>query len=471
MKEFDVVVIGGGPAGYVAAIRSAQLGLSTAIVDEYIGKGGKPALGGTCLNAGCIPSKALLDSSEHYHRIQHKYASHGIKTAKVTLDIPAMIKRKDEIVTSLTKGVAGLMKKNKVTWLQGHGHLELGMKVVVTPQKGKPETVQAKNIIIATGSVPRTLPNVEVDQDRIVDSTGALEFQEVPKKLGVIGAGVIGLELGSVWNRLGAEVVVLEAMDDFLAMTDAQIAKEALKEFRKQGLDIHMGTRVNSAEADKKGVLLKYEDAKGQYEQRVDKLIIAVGRKPHTEGLNATEVDLYIDESGYIHVDEFCTTNIPNIYAIGDVVRGPMLAHKGSEEGMMVAERIAGQQSEVNHDTIPWVIYTWPEIAWVGKTESDLKQAGREFKSGTFPMRASGRALAMDETTGLVKVIADAKTDEILGVHIFGAAASEMIAEAVVAMEYQASAEDLASIVHAHPTMSEAVHEAALNVSGRALHI
>ena len=471
MKEFDVVVIGGGPAGYVAAIRSAQLGLSTAIVDEYIGKGGKPALGGTCLNAGCIPSKALLDSSEHYHRIQHKYASHGIKTAKVTLDIPAMIKRKDEIVISLTKGVAGLMKKNKVTWLQGHGHLELGMKVVVTPQKGKPETVQAKNIIIATGSVPRTLPNVEVDQDRIVDSTGALEFQEVPKKLGVIGAGVIGLELGSVWNRLGAEVVVLEAMDDFLAMTDAQIAKEALKEFRKQGLDIHMGTRVNSAEADKKGVLLKYEDAKGQYEQRVDKLIIAVGRKPHTEGLNATEVDLYIDESGYIHVDEFCTTNIPNIYAIGDVVRGPMLAHKGSEEGMMVAERIAGQQSEVNHDTIPWVIYTWPEIAWVGKTESDLKQAGREFKSGTFPMRASGRALAMDETTGLVKVIADAKTDEILGVHIFGAAASEMIAEAVVAMEYQASAEDLASIVHAHPTMSEAVHEAALNVSGRALHI
>lgn len=471
MKEFDVVVIGGGPAGYVAAIRSAQLGLTTAIVDGYVGKGGNPALGGTCLNAGCIPSKALLDSSEHYHRIRHKYAGHGIKTAKVTLDIPAMIQRKDEIVTSLTRGVAGLMKKNKVTWLQGHGRLEPGMVVCVTPHKGKEERVKAKNIILATGSVPRTLPNIEIDQERIVDSTGALDFQEVPQKLGVIGAGVIGLELGSVWNRLGAEVVVLEAMDDFLAMTDAQLAKEALKEFRKQGLDIHLGTRVNSAKADAKGVVLQYENGQGKTEQRVDKLIISVGRKPHTEGLNATEVDLYIDESGYIHVDEFCATNIPNIYAIGDVVRGPMLAHKGSEEGVMVAERIAGQQSQVNHDTIPWVIYTWPEIAWVGKTESDLKQAGREFKSGAFPMRASGRALAMDETTGLVKVIADAKTDEILGVHIFGAAASEMIAEAVVAMEYQASAEDLASIVHAHPTMSEAVHEAALNVSGRALHI
>lgn len=471
MKEFDVIVIGGGPAGYVAAIRSAQLGMNTAIVDQYIGKDGKPALGGTCLNAGCIPSKALLDSSEHYDRVMHKFAGHGIRTTGVELDVPTMIGRKDKIVSTLTKGVAGLMKKNQITWLQGHGRLELGMKVAVTAHSGEKTMYEAKNIILATGSTPRLLPNIQVDQKRIVDSTGALDFQEVPQKLGVIGAGVIGLELGSVWSRLGAEVTVLEAMDDFLSMTDAQIATEALKEFRRQGLDIHLGTRVQQAEASADRVLLKYEDSKGLHELSVDKLIVAVGRKPHTEGLNSTEVDLLIDESGYIHVNEFCATNIPGIYAIGDVVRGPMLAHKGSEEGVMVAERIAGMKSRVNHATIPWVIYTWPEIAWVGQTEGYLRQAGRDCRSGTFPMRASGRALAMDETTGLVKVIADAKTDEILGVHIFGAAASELIAEAVVAMEYQASAEDLACIVHAHPTMSESVHEAALGVSGRAIHI
>ncbi len=471
MQEFDVIVIGGGPAGYVAAIRSAQLGMKTAIVDEYIGKDNQPALGGTCLNAGCIPSKALLDSSEHYDRVLHKFAGHGIRAKEVDLDVPAMISRKDKIVSTLTRGVAGLMKKNKVTWLQGHGRLELGMKVAVKPHKGKAEVYQAKHIILATGSTPRMLPNIQVDQERIVDSTGALEFQEVPKKLGVIGAGVIGLELGSVWSRLGAEVIVLEAMDDFLAMTDSQIAKEALKEFKRQGLDIHLGTRVKHAEATKEGVALEYEDGEGSHKLTVDKLIVAVGRKPHTEGLNATEIDLLIDESGYIHVDEFCATNIPGIYAIGDVVRGPMLAHKGSEEGVMVAERIAGMKSRVNHDTIPWVIYTWPEIAWVGQTEDSVRQAGRECKSGTFPMRACGRALAMDETTGMVKVIADAHTDEILGVHIFGAAASELIAETVVAMEYQASSEDLACIVHAHPTMSEAVHEAALGVHGRSLHI
>lgn len=471
MQEFDVIVIGGGPAGYVAAIRSAQLGMKTALVDEYLGKDNKPALGGTCLNAGCIPSKALLDSSEHYDRVMHKFAGHGIRAKEVELDVPAMITRKDKIVRTLTQGVAGLMKKNKVTWLQGHGRLEPGMKVAVKSHEGDSTLYQAQNIILATGSTPRMLPNIQVDQDRIVDSTGALEFQEVPQKLGVIGAGVIGLELGSVWSRLGAEVIVLEAMDDFLSMTDSQIAKEALKEFKRQGLDIHLGTRVKKAKAGKKGVALEYEDSEGSHKLQVDKLIVAVGRKPHTEGLNSTEVDLLIDESGYIHVDEFCATNIPGIYAIGDVVRGPMLAHKGSEEGVMVAERIAGMKSRINHDTIPWVIYTWPEIAWVGQTEESVRQSGRESKSGTFPMRACGRALAMDETTGLVKVIADAHTDEILGVHIFGAAASELIAEAVVAMEYQASAEDLACIVHAHPTISEAMHEAALNVHGRAVHI
>lgn len=473
MKEFDVVVIGGGPAGYVAAIRCAQCGMSTALVDEYVGKDGQAALGGTCLNAGCIPSKALLDSSEHYDRVKNKYDSHGINVSDLALDVPTMIKRKDKIVSKLTKGVASLFKKNKITWLQGHGHLEVGLKVGVAPVdgKGEKEVVQAKHIIIATGSTPRSLPNVAIDQDRIVDSTGALEFQDVPKRLGVIGAGVIGLELGSVWSRLGSEVVVLEAMDEFLAMTDQEVAKAAYKEFKRQGLDIHLGTRVKSAKPGKDGVRLKYEDNDGAHDLKVDKLIVSVGRKPHTEGLNATEVDLFIDESGYIHVDEFCATNLPDVYAIGDVVRGPMLAHKGSEEGVMVAERIAGKKAEVNHDTIPWVIYTWPEIAWVGKTEAELKKEARAFKSGVFPMRASGRALAMEEPVGLTKVIADAETDVILGVHIFGASASELIAEAVVAMEYQASAEDLACIVHAHPTMSEAVHEAALGVHKRSIHI
>ncbi len=473
MKEFDVVVIGGGPAGYVAAIRAGQLGLKTALVDEYIGKSGKPSLGGTCLNAGCIPSKALLDSSEHYDRVKHKYAAHGIKAEGVDLDVGQMIARKDKIVTTLTQGVAGLLKKNKVKWLQGHGRLELGMHVTVQPNgdDAAAEKVKAKHIIVATGSVPRELSNVTIDHQRIVDSTDALNFDEVPKRLGVIGAGVIGLELGSVWSRLGAEVVVLEAMDDFLTMTDPEIAKAALKEFKRQGLDIRMGAMVKSVEEGSDGLTVNYADNDGTHAVEVDKLIVAVGRKPHTDQLNADEVALLIDESGYIHVDQYCRTNIPDIYAIGDVVRGPMLAHKGSEEGVMVAERIAGQVREVNHDTIPWVIYTWPEIAWVGKTENGCRQAGRKVKSGSFPLRASGRAVAMDETVGLVKVIADADSDEILGVHIFGAAASEMIAEAVVAMEYRASAEDLASIVHAHPTVSEAVHEAALDVHGQAIHI
>jgi len=473
MKKFDVVVIGAGPAGYVAAIRCAQLGMNTAVVDEYVWKNGQHHLGGTCLNAGCIPSKALLDSSEQYHRVMHKFSAHGIKAKEVELDVATMIKRKDKIVETLTSGISGLFKKNKITWLKGHGSLELGQKVKVTPVKqgGESEVVEAEHIIIATGSAPRMLPNIQADGDRIVDSTGALEFTEVPKRLGVIGAGVIGLELGSVWRRLGSEVIILEAMDQFLPVVDQQVAQEAMKDYKRQGLDIHLGARVKQAESTKRGVTISYEDKDGVHQSSVDKLVVAVGRKPHTDGLNATGVDLLLDESGYIHVDEYCGTNLPNIYAVGDVVRGPMLAHKGSEEGVMVAEFISGHKHKINYDTIPWVIYTWPEIAWVGKTERELKASAIEFRSGTFPMRACGRALAMEESTGMVKVIAHAKTDEILGVHIFGASASELIAEAVVAMEYKASAEDLACIVHAHPTMSEAVHEAALAVGGRALHI
>lgn len=473
MKDFDVVIIGGGPAGYVAAIRCAQLGLTTALVDERVGQEGKPALGGTCLNVGCIPSKALLDSSEHYYRAKHKLAAHGISVGDVQLDVPTMMARKDKIVANLTAGIAGLLKKNGVARFNGHGRLELGMKVSVEPsdEAGAKEVLQARNIIIATGSVPRLPPNLTLDGEHIVDSTGALSFTEIPKRLGVIGAGVIGLELGSVWSRLGAETVVLEAMDVFLPMTDRDIADSALKEFRRQGLDIQLGVRVKSAEVGASGVTVRYEDGKGSHEMEVDKLVVAVGRKPHTEGLNSTEVNLYIDESGYIHVNEYNGTNIPDIYAIGDVAPGPMLAHKGSEEGVMVAERIAGKKAHVNRDTIPWVIYTWPEIAWVGKTENTLQKEGRAFRSGSFPLRASGRALAMDEPAGMVKIIADADSDEILGVHLFGAFASELIAEAVVAMEYKASAEDLLCIVHAHPTISEALREAALSVHGRALHL
>ncbi len=470
-KKFDVVVIGAGPAGYVAAIRSAQLGMNTAIVDEMVNKAGDHVLGGTCINIGCIPSKALLDSSENYSRVLNKFGAHGIKTKDVSLDVEAMIARKDRIVSQWTSSIAALMKKNKVAWLKGHGRLLPGSKVeIVKEGSGQSEKVQAKNVIIATGSVPRTLPNVAIDQDNIVDSTGALEFTEVPGKIGVIGGGVIGLELGSVWRRLGSNVVVLEVMDTFLDMVDSQVAGEALKEFRSQGLNIKLNARVLGAKSTKKGVSVDYEDDKGKHSIHLDKLVVAIGRKPHTEGLNLNEVDVFVDESGYIHVDDYCSTNIPGIYAVGDVVRGPMLAHKGFEEGVMVAERIAGRKSSVNYDTIPWVIYTWPEIAWVGKTENELKAAARDFKSGVFPLRHNGRAMAMDEPTGLVKVIADAQSDEILGVHIFAANASEMIGEAVVAMEYRASADDLACIVHAHPSVSEAIHEAALAVDGRSWH-
>ncbi|MBN1441955.1 MAG: dihydrolipoyl dehydrogenase [Planctomycetes bacterium] len=473
METFDVVVIGAGPAGYVAAIRASQLGLRTACVDEWIGKDGESTLGGTCLNAGCIPSKALLDSSEHYYRLVHNIGAHGIKADNVRFDVKAMLERKDEIVRRLTRGVEGLFRKNNVTWFRGRGKLREGLKVEVEPrhEKHQKALLEARNIIIATGSVPRSLPMSPMDGRMIVDSSGALEFDEVPRRLGIVGAGVIGVELGSVWNRLGSDVVLLEATDEFLFFVDEEISKVALEEFSRQGLKIRLSARVLSAEARDGEVHVRYEDGDGKHDLAFDRLVVSVGRRPNTDGLDAEAVDLYIDESGFIKVDEGCRTSLPGIYAVGDVVRGPMVAHRGSEEGVMVAERIAGQKTTVNYGAIPWVIYTWPEIAWAGMTEKELREAGREYRAGRFPMRANGRAMAMEENTGLVKLLADAKTDELLGIHMFGPFASELIAEAVVALEYKASAEDIARTVHAHPTISEALHEAALAVDGRSLHM
>ncbi len=474
MKKFDVLVIGAGPAGYVAAIRSAQLGFVTACVDAWVGKDGKPSPGGTCLNAGCIPSKAWLESSEYYYEITHKLGAHGIRAGEVSLDVPTMANRKDKIVDSLTKGIGALFKKNKITFIPGKARLLPGLKVEVSPTTGSTEsteTIEATNIIIATGSVPRHIPNVLIDDQFIFDSSGALDFQSVPRKLVIIGAGVIGLELGSVWRRLGSDVVLLEAMDTFLAMADDQIAQESTKEFKRQGLDIRLGARVLSATPRDNAVVVQYQDESGNHAIECDRVIVAVGRKPMLNGLDAEKIGLELDERGYIHVDEYCATNLPNIFAIGDVVRGPMLAHKGSEEGVMVAERIAGEETRLNHDTIPWVVYTAPEIAWVGKTEKQLKASARKFKTGVFPLAASGRAKAMGVSSGLIKIIADAKTDRILGVHMIAPGASELIAEAVVAMEFAASAEDLSRIVHAHPSISEAIHEAALAVQGRPIHI
>jgi dihydrolipoamide dehydrogenase len=470
-NAFDIIVLGAGPAGYVAALRAAQLGMSVACVDRWLGKNGKPALGGTCLNVGCIPSKALLESSEHYHRIHNDYPDHGIVADKVTLDVPKLIARKDSIVHTLTSGILTLFQKNKVTFLPGKGRLLPNLRVEVTPVGGQSiEIIEAKNIIIATGSSPRELDSLPFNQETIVDSSGALEFDTVPERLGVIGAGVIGLELGSVWHRLGSQVVLLEAMDSFLPSADEQIADLAYKEMTRQGLEIRLNTRVISASPGKSGVKVTFEDPKGEHTLEFSKLVVAVGRRPNTQDLNVTEVGLLLDERGLVHVNEFCRTNLPNIYAVGDVVRGPMLAHKGSEEGIMVVERIAGQKTHVNYDSIPWVIYTNPEIAWVGKTERQLKSAARDYKIGTFPMSANGRARAMGNPVGMTKILADKRSDRILGVHLMTSMASEMIAEAVVAMEFGASAEDLQRTVHAHPSLSEAVHEAALAVDGRSLH-
>lgn len=474
MKKYDVVVIGAGPGGYVTAIRCAQLGLSTACVESWINDEGKPALGGTCLNVGCIPSKALLDSSHHFHHMKHDANDHGITINGVTMDVNKMVSRKANIVKTLTQGISGLFKKNKVEWLRGQAKLLSNSQVEISPQHethDEKTVVEASHIIIATGSVPTKIPPASVDDKLIVDSTGALKFNEVPRRLGVIGAGVIGLELGSVWNRLGSEVTVLEALPDFLSAVDRQVAKEAEKCLRGQGLDIRLGAKVTGTGSNNREVSVNYEDAEGKQQITVDKLIVAVGRTPNTAGLGAEECGLELDERGFIVADDHCKTNLENVYAIGDVVRGPMLAHKASEEGVAVAERIAGKAGHMNYETIPWVIYTWPEIAWVGKTEQQLKADGIEYRSGSFPFMATGRARAMGETNGFVKILADAKTDRILGVHIFGPNASELIAEAVVTMEFEGSSEDLARTIHAHPTLSEAMHEAALAVDNRTLHI
>lgn len=469
--KFDVVVIGAGPGGYVAAIKAAQLGLKTACIEKYQDKDNKVALGGTCLNVGCIPSKALLDSSWKYHEAQEGFAVHGITAKSVSIDVPAMIARKAQIVKNLTGGIAGLFKANGVTLLEGHGKLLAGKQVEVTGSDGSVTLVQAENVIIASGSKPIDIPPAPVDQEVIVDSTGALEFQSVPKKLGVIGAGVIGLELGSVWARLGAEVTVIEAQDKFLPSADEQIAKEALKTLTKQGLSIRLGARLTASEVKKKQVTVSFTDAEGEQQMTFDKLIVAVGRRPVTTDLLAADCEVTLDERGYIYVDDYCATSVPGVYAVGDVVRGPMLAHKASEEGIMVAERIAGHKAQMNYDLIPGVIYTHPEIAWVGKNEQQLKAEGVEINVGTFPFAASGRAMAANDTGGLVKVIADAKTDRVLGVHVIGPSAAELVQQGAIAMEFGTSAEDLGMMVFSHPTLSEALHEAALAVNGQAIHI
>lgn len=469
-EKFDVIVMGAGPGGYVAAIRCAQLGLKTACVEEWINKQGKPALGGTCLNVGCIPSKALLESSERYEEIAHHNADHGITVDNLKIDVSTMIGRKDKIVSQLTGGIEQLFKANGITWLQGRGKLLANKQVQVTSHDGASATYAADNVIIAVGSTPIELPIAKWLDTRIVDSAGALDWETVPAKLGVIGAGVIGLELGSVWRRLGAEVVVLEAMDDFLAAADRDVAKAAQTQFKKQGLDIRLSSKVSKVEAGENGITVTYNDPNGEQTLVVDRLIVAVGRKSNTAGAIAEDAGVQLDERGRVVVDSHLQTAVPGVYAIGDCVVGPMLAHKASEEGVVVAEQIVGQKPHINYDAIPWVIYTHPEIAWVGKTEAELKAAGIEYRVGSFPFAANGRAKAMDQADGLVKVVADANTDRILGVHIAGPLASELIGQAVIAIETECSAEDVSRMVFAHPTVSEAIHEAMLAVDGRALH-
>jgi dihydrolipoamide dehydrogenase len=471
-KSFDVIVIGGGPGGYIAAIRAAQLGLKTACIDDASTSDGKPALGGTCTNVGCIPSKALLQSSENYEHAGHQFAEHGIEVKGLSVDLARMLARKDKVVKQNNDGIIYLFKKNKVEFVHGRGSfVKAGGDGYEIRINGKAaDVLLAKHVIVATGSNPRALPGAEFDEKLILSNTGALAIPELPKRLGVIGAGVIGLEMGSVWRRLGAEVTILEALPEFLGAVDEQVAKEAAKVFAKQGLAIHTGVRITTVTA-KKTVSVDYTDSTGAAQNAVfDKLIVSIGRVPNTQGLDAAAVGLKIDERGMIAVDESCRTNLPNVWAIGDVVRGPMLAHKAEEEGVAVAERIAGRHGHVDFNTVPWVIYTSPEIAWVGKTEQQLKAAGVAYRAGTFPFMANGRARALGDTTGMVKMLADAKTDRILGVHIIGPMASELIAEAVVAMEFGASSEDIALICHAHPSLSEAMKEAALAVDKRALN-
>ena len=469
-KQFDVIVIGGGPGGYIAAIRAAQLGFTVACIDEWKNAAGGPAPGGTCTNVGCIPSKALLQSSEHFDHARQHFAEHGISTGEVTIDVARMLGRKDNVVKQNNEGILYLFKKNKVAFFHGRGSFVAAKDGGYEIQVGE-ELLAAKHVILATGSVARELPGAAFDEDMILSNDGALRIGAVPKSLGVIGSGVIGLEMGSVWRRLGAEVTVLEGLPTFLGAVDESVAKEALKLFKKQGLKIELGVKIGGVKSGKNGVSVAYTDAKGEAQTlAVDKLIISIGRVANTSGLNGAAVGLKLDERGAIEVDADCKTNLPNVWAVGDVVRGPMLAHKAEEEGVAVAERIAGQHGHVNFNTIPWVIYTSPEIAWVGRTEQQLKADGVAYKAGQFPFLANGRARALGDTSGFVKFLADAKTDEILGVHIIGPSASELIAEAVVAMEFKASAEDIARICHAHPSLSEATKEAALAVDKRTLN-
>ncbi len=468
-EHFDVIVIGGGPAGYPAALRAAQNGLSVACIDGWKNTDGQYAFGGTCLNAGCIPSKALLESSELYHRAQVEFAEHGIAVSGVAMDVAKMQARKAGIVKASTQGILGLFKAAKVTALQGHGRLLSGKRVEYTAADGSVRVLSASSVILASGSTPMPLRTAPFDCVQIVDSWGALEFTEVPKRLGVIGAGVIGLELGSVWRRLGAEVTVLEAMDAFLPMADEAVSKESLKQFKKQGLDIRLGAKVSGATPGSTGVAVTYEDATGSHQIEFDRVVVAIGRRPHTEGLFAEDVGITLDTRGFIVVDEHCRTAIEGVYAVGDCVRGPMLAHKGKEEGVMVADLAAGRWGHVNYATIPSVIYTAPEMAWVGLTEAQVKASGRAYKVGSFPFLASGRARAMEAANGFVKVIAAVDDDSLLGVHIIGPMAGELIAEAVLALEYSATAEDLQRTIHAHPTLSEALHEAALAADKRAI--
>ena len=468
--QFDVVVIGAGPAGYHAAIRAAQLGLKTACIDAALGKDGKPALGGTCLRVGCIPSKALLDSSRQFWNMGHLFDQHGISFDKPAIDVKKMVARKDGIVKQFTGGIAALFKANKVTPYYGFGTLHPGKVVKVKQHDGSEVELAGKHVILAAGSDSIELPFAKFDGERIVDNVGALDFTEVPKRLGVIGAGVIGLELGSVWKRLGAEVTILEALPDFLAAADAEVAKVAAREFKKQGLDIRLGAKVSKADIKKDGVHLTYTDGKGEQSLVVDRLLVSVGRRAATKGLLADGTGVKLDQRGMVEVDDHCFTGVDGIWAVGDCVRGPMLAHKGFEEGIAVAELIAGLPGHVNLDTIPWVIYTEPEIAWVGKTEQQLKAEGIPYKAGSFPFAAVGRAVAMAEPAGFVKVLAHEETDRILGMHLVGVNVSELVHEGVLAMEFHGSAEDLARICHAHPTLSEAIHDAAMAVDKRAIH-
>jgi len=469
--EFDVVVIGAGPGGYVAAIRCAQLGLKTACIDEWVNDSGEASPGGTCLNVGCIPSKAMIESSELYEKAQHDYAAHGISIKDIQLDLKTLLARKNKVVSELTSGIAALLMANKITFLHGRGVLQADKKVNVTLKNGDVQSLTAQNVIIATGSSPTEMKIAPFDNKTIVDSTGALAFEHVPKRLGVIGAGVIALELGSVWRRLGSEVTLFKSRDNFLPMADESVGPEALRQFRKQGMAFCMGVKITVCTVENGEVNLEYEDKGEKKKATFDKLIVAVGRVPNSKGLTADDVAIDMTSRGFIDVDEFCKTSIPGVYAIGDVVRGPMLAHKASEEGVVVAEKIAGHTAlPIDLDTVPSVIYTTPEIAWVGKTEQELKEMGTQYKIGSFPFNANGRARAINETDGFIKVLADEKTDRVLGIHMIGPQSSELIMQAKIAMDFGCSSEDLAMTMFAHPTLSEAFHEAALSVDGRAIH-